>query len=586
MGSPVAHCRPTSPVSLSITVPLDAPHNPLTTLIRRLEAATSRLEDIAASTSPQQASPHHNGVLGVPSTAALPQASSAPDLPTTAQKSVAPVAPPAPVAPVAPVAPLPEAAVAMDGILATQLKDFVEATQGIDALSAEQAALLEQQASLVARALAEHRRFLLVTSQAKKPQDSVRDDILHAQNSILKAVADAEDSHRSNALKEHLLMIAGGMGALQWPSWPGTPAEAVASALDTTQYHRDKVLMKYKATSDTPSPAHVKYVRAYYALVKAFQELITKHYPKSLTWNNTGIDAAQAYRESSSSPSPPTANGAPSASGPPPPPPPPLPQFDNIPGASSNGSESGGMSSVFSALNRENIASGLKKVDKSQMTHKNPSLRTTAVVPGEQQQRSKSPGAPGVKPKPESMRRQNSLTPTPSNPSSASAKKAPQKELDGNKWLISNWTSPSQPIEIEITSFTQSVLITACTNTTIILKGKANAISIDNSPRLQLLVETLVSSVDVIKSPNFAIQVTGSVPTILMDQVDGATVYLGGQSLDTEVFTSKCSGINVVLPPPEGQGEEEDSKEVPIPEQIRTFVKGGRLVSEIVEHAG
>ena len=242
------------------------------------------------------------------------------------------------------------------------------------------------------------------------------------------------------------------------------------------------------------------------------------------------------------------------------------------------------MSSVFSALNREDVTSGLKKVDKSQMTHKNPSLRTTAIVPGEQQQRSKSPAGPGVKPKPESMRRQNSLTPTPST--SSSAKKPPQKELDGNKWLISNWSSPSQPIEIEITSFTQSVLITACTNTTVILKGKANAISIDNSPRLQLLVETLVSSVDVIKSPNFAIQITGSVPTILLDQVDGATIYLGGESLGTEVFTSKCSGINMVLPPEDGEGEEEDSKEVPVPEQIRTFVRGGRLISEIVEHAG
>ena len=334
----------------------------------------------------------------------------------------------------------------------------------------------------------------------------------------------------------------------------------------------------------------MKYVNAYYDLLKAFQALVTKHYPNGITWNNTGIDAAQAYSETSSSS--PTTNGtssaSPSGAGPPPPPPPPLPQFESIPGqapggARSAGNESGGMSSVFSALNRDDVTSGLKKVDKSQMTHKNPSLRTTSVVPGEQQQqRSKSPAGPGVKPKPESMRRQNSLTPTASS-TSGGVRKPPQKELDGNKWLISNWSSPNQPIEVEITRSVHSVLITACTNTTIVLKGKANAISIDNSPRVQLLVETLVSSVDVIKSPNFAVQITGSVPTILLDQVDGATIYLGGESLGTEVFTSKCSGINVVLPP---VTEDEDSEEVPVPEQIRTFVKGGRLVSEIVEHAG
>jgi len=119
--------------------------------------------------------------------------------------------------------------------------------------------------------------------------------------------------------------------------------------------------------------------------------------------------------------------------------------------------------------------------------------------------------------------------------------------------------------------------------TTIILKGKANAISIDNCPRTQLLVETLVSSIDVIKCPGFAVQVTGSLPTIMLDQVDGASIYLGKESLGTEVFTSKCSSINVVLPPAR---EEDDSVECPLPEQLRTYVKNGKLVSEIVEHAG
>ena len=229
------------------------------------------------------------------------------------------------------------------------------------------------------------------------------------------------------------------------------------------------------------------------------------------------------------------------------------------------------MGAVFEQLNRgESVTAGLKKVDKSQMTHKNPSLRASSEVPSELN-RSKSPG-PGVKPKPPSMR-QNSTT---------SQKKEGKKELDGNKWLIENFDSPSAPIEIEV-SLTQSLLITKCKNTTIILRGKANAISIDNCPRTQILVDTLVSSVDVIKCPNFALQITGAVPTIQLDQVDGAQIYLGAQSLATEVYTSKSSSINVVLPP---EGEEDDSKEAPLPEQIRTYVKGGKLVSEIVEHAG
>jgi adenylyl cyclase-associated protein len=230
------------------------------------------------------------------------------------------------------------------------------------------------------------------------------------------------------------------------------------------------------------------------------------------------------------------------------------------------------MNDVFTQLNRgEDVTKGLKKVDKSQMTHKNPSLR--AQNSGDNISRSRSRG-PETKPKPVSMR-QNSTVSTP-------VKKEGKKELDGNKWLIENFDSPSAPIEIEV-SQTQSILISRCKNTTIIMKGKANAVSIDNCARTQLLIETLVSSVDVIKSPNFAIQVTGSLPTIMLDQVDGASVYLGKDSLHTEVFTSKCSSVNIVLPP---TGDEDDSRECPLPEQLRTFIKDGKLMTEIVEHAG
>lgn len=137
-------------------------------------------------------------------------------------------------------------------------------------------------------------------------------------------------------------------------------------------------------------------------------------------------------------------------------------------------------------------------------------------------------------------------------------------------------------MEIEA-SIQHSIIISRCSKTTIIVKGKANAITIDNSPRLSLIVESLVSSIDVIKASNFALQVLGTLPTILMDQVDGAQVYLGKESMNTEVFSSKCSGINLNII----EGEDEDYNEVPLPEQMRTYIgKDGNVISEIVEHAG
>lgn len=92
-----------------------------------------------------------------------------------------------------------------------------------------------------------------------------------------------------------------------------------------------------------------------------------------------------------------------------------------------------------------------------------------------------------------------------------------------------------------------------------------------------------MSAVDVIKSPKFAVQVLGTLPTIMLDQVDGAEIYLGKESLGTEIFTSKCASVNVNVP---GRTDDDDYAECPLPEQVKSVVRNGRVVNEIVEHAG
>ena len=67
------------------------------------------------------------------------------------------------------------------------------------------------------------------------------------------------------------------------------------------------------------------------------------------------------------------------AGGAPPPPPPPPPPPGALPPASATG---GGVAAVFAELNRgEDVTKNLRKVDKSEMTHKNPALRASSTVP-------------------------------------------------------------------------------------------------------------------------------------------------------------------------------------------------------------
>lgn len=230
------------------------------------------------------------------------------------------------------------------------------------------------------------------------------------------------------------------------------------------------------------------------------------------------------------------------------------------------------MNAVFAQLNQgDSVTAGLRKVDKSQMTHKNPSLRAGSTVPERSNSQSslgrgKSP-APGKKPKPESMR----------------AKKPPRKDLEGSKWFVEHFDGVSEPVEINAQQ-NHSILISRCNKTVVKVNGKANAISIDNCNGLSIIVDSLVSSLEVIKSTKFALQIDGVVPTLLLDQVGGATIYLSPSSINLEIFSSKTTGTNILLPPKEGS--DEDTVECPLPEQIKSYIKNGVLVSEIVEHAG
>jgi len=95
-------------------------------------------------------------------------------------------------------------------------------------------------------------------------------------------------------------------------------------------------------------------------------------------------------------------------------------------------------------------------------------------------------------------------------------------------------------------------------------------------------VDDLVSSIEVINSSRIHIDINGSLPSIQLDKVDGATVALSKLNVATrvwpEIFTSKCTSVNIGV----GLESEEDSIELPVPEQIKSKIVNGRLVSEIV----
>lgn len=135
------------------------------------------------------------------------------------------------------------------------------------------------------------------------------------------------------------------------------------------------------------------------------------------------------------------------------------------------------MNAVFADLNRgTDVTKGLRKVDKSEMTHKNPELRGSSAVPA-------STGAAHKKPV------------KPTKPAALAGKKPSKFVLEGTKWIIvglsllfslitlTEYTVDQEHQEnesslvVENTEISHVVNLFGCKNTTVQVKGKINAIN-------------------------------------------------------------------------------------------------------------
>jgi adenylyl cyclase-associated protein len=136
---------------------------------------------------------------------------------------------------------------------------------------------------------------------------------------------------------------------------------------DSSQFYANRVLKDNKETN----PAAVEWSRSFITLLEELRKYIMQYHTTGLSWNPKGVDPGSYVAAPSAGSSAPA----------PPPPPPPPATVPSTPG-SINTPLVADMGGVFASLNKgESVTKGLKKVDKSEMTHKNPELRAAGVVP-------------------------------------------------------------------------------------------------------------------------------------------------------------------------------------------------------------
>jgi len=310
------------------------------------------------------------------------------------------------------------------------------------------------------------------------------------------------------------------------------PAPFVKEMIDAAQFYTNRVIKDYKDTDAN----HSNWAKAFIAVLQELHDYVKKDHTTGLTWNPKGGDAASA---SATAPAVAAKPAAPAVAAKPAAP---------VPADVKSG--------LFAELGKG--TTGLKHVDKSQMTHKNPELRATSVVAAT------APSAAAV---------------TPKAGAAKLVEKTPVLELQGKKWVV-EYQKGNKNIVISDTDLKQTVYIYKCHDSTIQVKGKVNSITVDSSTKTALVFENCVGSVEFVNSSGVQVQVIGKVPTVSIDKTDGIQVYLSKESLDTHIVTAKSSEMNVLVPSDKPEG---DFTEHPLPEQYKTTWDGKKFVTTINE---
>ena len=212
--------------------------------IKRLEAATARLEDIASSTIElPQAVPALQETLASPQSGI--SAASTPAAAASSAQTPAPSPAPAPPAPPAPPQePVPESIEEFDAFINQSVRKYAKLSDDIGGVIAEQAAK-------VVRGFQEQRKFLLITTKSKKPdmtgsEMSAYQDLLRPINDALLVVGDVRDKNRGSPVFNQLSAVAEGFLVSAWVTVDSRPYKHVEEYLGSAQFFGNRVLKEFK----------------------------------------------------------------------------------------------------------------------------------------------------------------------------------------------------------------------------------------------------------------------------------------------------------------------------------------------------
>ncbi|EFJ51526.1 regulator of actin cytoskelton capa [Volvox carteri f. nagariensis] len=412
-------------------------------------------------------------------------------------------------------------------------------------------------------------RVLEVAAVAKKPDDAAELQRLLAPVAEAMGAVTAAAEGRVTC-PNHLKVLSEAVGALGFLAYTGhgcgisPPRQHVADSWQSAEFYSNKLLMEFRGKDDN----QVAWVRALKVLIQQLEQFVVRHCPTGLRFDPNGVPVATAMRgggggggavtPAAAAPAAVTAAvtapSKPAVRAPPPPPPGPPPKplspEELAAAADTGGGEGGNMSALFKELSKgEGVTAGLRRVTADMKTKHN--TDKTGKVPA------------------------TSASASACTAAAAAAAGSGTAPAAGTKWVVENF-SGRQDLLVENNAPKNSVYVYGCTDCVVQVQGKVNAITLDNCRRVGVVFGNVISSAEAVNCNSVQLQTTGTVPTISVEKTDEAQLFLSQQASGA-YHRAKCSSINVVVVPAEGDSS--DPHEHAVPEQFISTFQGGKLIT-------
>eukprot|EP01099_Mayorella_cantabrigiensis_P003200 TRINITY_DN2488_c0_g2_i1.p1 TRINITY_DN2488_c0_g2~~TRINITY_DN2488_c0_g2_i1.p1 ORF type:complete len:160 (-),score=46.12 TRINITY_DN2488_c0_g2_i1:139-618(-) len=145
-------------------------------------------------------------------------------------------------------------------------------------------------------------------------------------------------------------------------------------------------------------------------------------------------------------------------------------------------------------------------------------------------------------------------------------------------WRVENYVN-AEKVDIDEAHKAQTVNIFNCSNSTLHIPQKVNAIFIDKGEKLVVIVHGVVGTLVIINSKNIEIRVSETVPSFQIEQSNAVRLCLSEQcASETEILSNLATDVNVLIV----DDTVVEQKEHSLPEQLKSVYRNGKFLTTAV----